>query len=231
MRILITGGSSGIGEALAMRLADGTNNIFITGRSEEKLKAVCERIGENGSSYHYKSGDVSNKDDVQAIVKDAVQKMGGIDVLVANAGTGAFKLVEEISDEEFDSQFDTNVKGVWLFIREVLPHMKEQGSGQITVTSSNLGFETTARGSIYCATKFALQGMVGSIRKELEGTGVKIGTINPGGVDTPWFGDYDESEEKRNRLGVEEVVDAFMLMIKQGVRSNIGHILLQPANS
>lgn len=136
-----------------------------------------------------------------------------------------------MSDEDFDSQFNTNVRGVWLFIREILPSMKQNDKGQIIVTSSNLGFAVSARASIYAATKHAVQAMVGSIRRELQGTQVKIATINPGSVDTPWFSNYDSDKANPRRLNVEEVVDAFILVINQGKRSNIDHILLQPTNN
>ncbi len=231
MNILITGGSSGIGAELAKRLSTKGNMIYITGRSASKLATINSIVEKKGSTCFYDVGEVGNTVDVKRIVADAFTKMEYIDVLILNAGTGSFKLVEEMSDDDFDKQFNTNVRGVFLFLREIIPHMRERKSGQIIVTGSNLGFTGTARGSIYSATKFAIQGMVSSIRQELMGSGVKLGTINPGSVDTEWFSNHDRDIPNPRRLDVGEVVDAFMLMINQGERSNINHILLNPLNS
>jgi NADP-dependent 3-hydroxy acid dehydrogenase YdfG len=107
--------------------------------------------------------------------------------------------------------------------------MRANDAGQIIVTSSNLGFSVTGRGSVYCATKFAVQAIIGCLREELKGTKIKAATVNPGGIDTPWFSDYGKGPIMK-RLDVEEVVDAFMLIINQGDRSNIDHILLNPTN-
>ncbi len=226
-KVLITGGSSGIGEALALRLAGKENSIYLTGRSIERLKSVKKMVQLKGGPCYIKTGDVGNAADMKTITQDAIEKMGAITILVANAGIGAFKPLEEMTDNDFDNQFNTNVRGVFLCVREVLPHLKENNGGQIIVTSSNLGFSVTARGSIYCATKHAVQAMVGCLREELKDTLIKAATINPGSVDTPWFADYSE-KPKANRIGVEDVIDAFMLIIEQGQRSNIDHILIHP---
>jgi 3-oxoacyl-[acyl-carrier protein] reductase len=224
---LITGGSSGIGRALATRLAKEGNSIFITGRDEDKLHSVCESVNKLGATCYYLKGDVSSTQHANQAVTEAIEKMGSVDVLIANAGVGRFKLLEEMTDEDFDLQFNTNVRGVFVFLRPVLRHMKERNSGQIIVTSSNLGFNTGSRCSLYAGTKYAVQAMVGAIRDELKDTEVKAATINPGSVDTPWYDGKEVDREKM--LDVEEVVDAMMLIIQQGERSNIDHILLYPA--
>ncbi|MDH5403723.1 MAG: SDR family oxidoreductase [Candidatus Heimdallarchaeota archaeon] len=229
IKILITGGSSGIGEALAKRLATANNQIYITGRSESKLQKISNEINEQNAECFYMAGDVASAADVHSIFADAISKMGGLDVLIANAGTGRFGLIEEMSEEDFDVQFNTNVKGVFLFIKEAIKLMKEKNAGQIIVTSSNLGLRVRSQCALYCATKFAIQGMVGSIREELEDTKVKVAIINPGAVDTPWFA--NSPKDKATMLDVEEVVDALMLIINQGPRSNIDHIHLVPAKT
>jgi NADP-dependent 3-hydroxy acid dehydrogenase YdfG len=228
-KVLITGASSGIGEAIALRLANPSVLLYITGRSEEKLISVKRKIEESGGICYYQTGDVGFTEDAQRIVQDAVKKMNGLSILIANAGVGSFKPIEEMTDEDFDKQFNTNVRGVFLFIREVIPYFKQENKGQIIVTSSNLGFQVTSRGSIYCATKHAVQAMIGCLREELRGTKIKAATVNPGSVDTPWFSDYSE-KPKEHRINVQEVVDAFMLIINQGKRSNIDNILIHPTN-
>lgn len=180
-----------------------------------------------GVSCFFKTGDIASTELANEIVQDALYEMSTINLLVANAGMGRFKNIEDITDDDFDLSFSTNVRGVFVYLRPIIRHMKQNNHGQVIVTSSSLGFNTTARGSIYCATKYALQGMVGSIRKELVKSQVKIATINPGGIDTPWFVDYGD-DPITHRLDVQEVVDSIMLIINQGERSDIDHILLKP---
>lgn len=229
-KVLITGGSSGVGEFLALRLAQNVNNqIYITGRNIDRLNRVAIEVNKTGARGFFHEADVASSTDANEIVLDAINKMGGLDVLVANSGVGRFKNIEDLTDEDIDIQFQTNVYGVFNYLRPVLKHMKSKDNGQIIVTSSNLGFNVTAKGSVYCATKFAVQAIVGSLREELKGTGIKAATVNPGAIDTPWFPDHGK-EPIMKRLDVEEVVDAFMMIINQGERSNINHILLNPVN-
>jgi len=109
-----------------------------------------------------------------------MEKLGTVDVMFANAGVGHFGNLENMTIEQYDVQFNTNVRGVFLWLRKVLPIMKKQNSGQIIATSSNLGLETSPGASIYSATKHAVQAMVWCLRQELKGTRIKAATINPG---------------------------------------------------
>lgn len=225
---MITGASSGIGRAIALTLANHENTIYLTGRSEEKLKQVKAEVEQKGAKCFVMVGDIQSTVDCNKVVQDAIEKMGSINVLVANAGVGVFKNIEDFTDEDYDSQFNTNVKGVFAVLRPVVRHMKVKQEGQIIVTSSNLGFRTGARCALYAATKHAVQAMVGSIREELKGTGVKAATINPGAVDTPWF---DGKDVDRSRmLDVHEVAKAAITIITQAKSSDIEHILINPTN-
>jgi NADP-dependent 3-hydroxy acid dehydrogenase YdfG len=149
-----------------------------------------------------------------------------VDVLVANAGVGYFGNLEDLTEEDYDRQFDINVKGVFLWLRKVLPGMKARNSGQIIVMSSNMGLKTGARASLYAGTKHAVQAMVWSLRDELRGTNVKAATINPGSVDTPWFDGKDVDRSKM--LSADDIAKATRLIIDQSDTSNIDHIHLLP---
>ena len=229
MKVLITGGSSGIGEYLARRLVNSGHIVYLTGRSEDKLKSIQNEINRKAGECYYYVADVRDFKIAQSVIKDAIEKMGGLDVFVANSGVGKFGNIETMSEEDYDDQFDTNVKGVFNYLGSIVEYMKNKKHGQIIVTSSDLGLKTSGRASIYAASKHAVQAMIGSLRKELVGNGVKAATINPGSVDTPWY--KNSSMDKKKMLDVEEVVDAFMLIINQGPRSDIDHIHLVPANS
>ncbi|MHA1984978.1 MAG: SDR family oxidoreductase, partial [Candidatus Hodarchaeales archaeon] len=177
----------------------------------------------------YAVGDVKNPKDVERIYFDAKEKMGTVDVLVANAGVGYFNNLELQTDEEFDKMFDTNVKGVFNWIRTVLPDMKERNSGQIIVISSTAGLNVYPRGGLYCATKHAVQAIAETLRAELEKTRIKVSTINPGAVDTPWFDKREkfDDEKRKTMLKTQDVANAAKLLVEQADSSNIDKIVLR----
>lgn len=223
--ILITGGSSGIGEAVAYEMAAG-NSIHLTGRDEARLARVAERVKELGGICSYSVGDTRHKGDVLRIYEEAKKSMGSVTSALINAGVGRFGPINELTEEDFDIQFDTNVKAVYLWLHELIPDMLKANAGVIVVTSSNLGFETGARCALYAATKHAVQAMVGAVREEVRGTQIKIGTLNPGSVDTPWFDGKDVNRERM--LAAADVAKAARLLFDQSETSNISHILLKP---
>jgi len=225
LKIIITGASSGIGRAVALELADG-NSLFITSRRTEKLNKVAKEIEIRGGKAWYSAGDIRNILDVEQLSKIALSKLGGVDVLFANAGIGHFGPLEQMTVEQYNSQFDTNVRGVFLWIKHLLPEMKKQKSGQIIVTSSNLGLETSARASIYSASKHAVQAMIWCLRDELKGTGVKAATINPGSVSTPWYN--GKNVDRSSMLTEDDIVKAVRYIVFQSCTSNIDHILIRP---
>ena len=228
-RILITGASSGIGEAISLEMAPDGHTFYLTGRNEERLKTVCKKVKSLGGKVFIGVGDVSDDQSVENQFSEAEAMMGGVDVLVANAGVGHFGNLEDMAISQFDEQFNTNVRGVFLWMRKVLPGMRERNSGLILVTSSNLGLKTSARTSIYSGTKHAVQAMVWCLRDELKGTNVKAATINPGSVSTPWFDGKDVNRD--NMLAASDVAKAAKLIIDQDETSNIDHILLMPGRT
>ncbi len=225
-RIVITGGSSGIGEATAFEMAKSGHCFYLTGRNEERLQKIVTELHSLGCEAHYGVGDVADEKIAEQMFSEIKQKLGGVDVLLANAGVGHFGNLEDLSLDQYDSQFNTNVRGVFLWMKMVLPLMKGQNSGQIIVTSSSLGLKTSARCSLYASTKHAVQAMVWCLREELKGTGVKAATINPGSVDTPWFDGKDVDRSKM--LSLTDIASAVRLIIDQNDTSDIDHILLTP---
>jgi len=225
-KIIITGASSGIGRAIALEMAKDGHEFFLVGRDKVRLNQVKVDVEKLGGSAHIGQGDVGNPDDVDRLFKFVEDNMISVDVLVANAGVGHFGNLEELTVEQYNEQFNTNVRGVFLWLRKVLPFLRKQNSGQIIVMSSNLGLHTSARASIYAATKHAVQAMVWSLREELRGTNIKAATINPGSVSTPWFDGRDVDRSKM--LTAEDIARAARLIIDQSETSNIDHILLLP---
>jgi len=229
LRIVITGGSSGIGEAVALEMAKSGHSFYLTGRNESRLKTVCDTLTSLGCKAYFGVGDVSDEDGVNQMLEEVKSKLGGVDIIFANAGVGYFGNLEDLTVEQFDEQFNTNVRGVFLWLNKTLPLLKAQNSGQIIVTSSNLGLETRGKCSLYAATKHAVQAMVWSLRDELKGSGVKAATINPGSVNTPWFDGKDVDRSKM--LSAEDIAKAVRFIIDQDETSNIDHILLLPGKN
>ena len=229
LKIVITGGSSGIGEAIAFNMAKDGHKLYLIGRNQQKLLKVKEQIEKVGSEVYVGIGDVGDENDGKRLLNDIINELGGVDVLVANAGVGYFGNLEDLTLAQFDEQFNTNVRGVFIWLKQVLPLMKKKNKGQIIVTSSNLGLKTSSRASIYSATKHAVQAMVWCLRKELKGTQVKAATINPGSVDTPWFDGKDVDRTKM--LSSIDIAAAARLIILQKETSNIDHILLLPGKN
>jgi NADP-dependent 3-hydroxy acid dehydrogenase YdfG len=227
LKILITGASSGIGEAIALEMAH-ENAIYLTGRNEKRLKKVQEKVNGLGGTAFIGNGDVSKLEDVKRLHKDTISKLGLIDVLIPNAGVGYIKNLEEISDDEYDQMMNINVKGAFYWIREVLPAMKRRNSGQIIVMSSTAGIYKFSRASIYCASKHAVQAMAESLRRELTNTRIKVATLNPGSVDTPWFDKKPNASEinRSTMLSASDVAKSARLIITQSKTSNIDHISL-----
>lgn len=218
----------------------------MVGRREDALAEVagaCLKAGAGAAAVHTGVCDVSKAADVERVFSDYKAKQAqahlpaSLDVLVCNAGLSRLGFVEDVSEEDFDDVFDTNVKGVWLFLKHALPVMKAQGKGQVIVTSSVMGFRSAARSSLYCASKHALQGMVGSVRAELKmiGSRVKVGTVNPGAIATPWWtdpsrgGKRDKIPDLATMLTPEAVAEAILMMARQPESSDMDHILLEPA--
>ena len=177
----------------------------MTGRREENLQETAAAVVEEGGYSRYGAGDVTVEADVRRLHAEAqtffsegitvnsfgadvwVEGEAGVDVLVTSAGIGRFGTIEELSEADFTASFDVNVKGSWLWAREVLPAMKQQARGQVVFISSVAGVRKFGRCSVYGATKWAVQGLAGSLREECRGTNVKISTLCPGSVATPWW--------------------------------------------
>lgn len=247
--MLITGASSGLGATIARQCATQTQQpfaMYLTGRQTSALQQIqheissslSTRVGSQPTTIHYGIGDVSRAPDVQRLYQDCKDKLGGLDILIANAGIARKGLIEDMTEEEYDLSFNTNVKGVFLWLKTVLPQMKMQKSGQIIVVSSVLGLRALSpRASLYTATKYALEGLVGGLRKDLAGSGVKVALINPGAINTPWWDSYERGgdrtprseDAKKAMLPVEDVGNAVMTIIQQPTMSDIERIVIEPA--
>ncbi len=185
--IVITGASSGIGEASAIQFAKKGANLILVARREEKLLAVKKKISKFNVKTLVCPCDVSQKSQVKQMAKTVLEKFGRIDILVNNAGFAIYGTVSDLSIEEIESQMATNYFGMVYCIKNFLPIMLEQNSGHIVnVASVAASFGLPGIAS-YCASKFAMLGFSEGLKHELQNTGVRVTVVSPIMVRTNFF--------------------------------------------
>jgi NADP-dependent 3-hydroxy acid dehydrogenase YdfG len=225
---IVTGASRGIGKAVAFQLAEQGAKLALAGSSEGVYETEKE-LKEKGFSYVKAfQVDVANEQQMQKMVTEVLEAFGQIDILVNNAGIGFFKGVEETTVEEWERIFAVNVQGVFIGVKAVLPHMKERKSGTIITISSDVGRYTIPNGAAYTATKYAVQGFSGSLAQEVRKYGIRVGTINPGMVDTYFANSIQGVPEKRDWLKAEDVAKAVVYMASAPKHMLIDEIILHP---
>lgn len=187
--ILITGASAGIGAALAQTLADRFPNIklILAARSIDKLERIADRARQSGAEVLVVATDMGDPDQVKALAKTAIDKYGRVDVLVNNAGYGQMGPVELIPIESVQRQFQVNVIGAIGLIQAMIPVMRDQGGGKIINVSSLGGRIAFPFGGLYSASKFALESLSDSLRRELAPFNIRVSVIEPGPVSTEFF--------------------------------------------
>ena len=177
--VLITGGTRGIGRAIAERFKEVGALVYITGTNEERVKAVADELGVNGVKM-----DVTDREEVKRVVSEIVEREGRIDVLVNNAGITRDALFIRMKDEDWDAVVNTNLNGVYNVTRAVIPHMVKKRRGAVINISSVVGFTGNVGQANYSATKSALIGFTKSLAKELGGRGIRVNTVAPGYITT-----------------------------------------------
>lgn len=183
LRVFITGGSSGIGAALARRFSDLKAKVVVASRSRERLEAVCEGIRAAGGWAQAVVCDVRVSSSVEQAVAFACERLGGLDVVVANAGFGVVGNVEDLTLEDFERQFATNVYGVIRTVKAALPALKES-RGILAIMGSVSGYLATPGASPYAMSKFAVRALAESLRGELHPYGISVVLISPGFVES-----------------------------------------------
>ena len=184
---VITGGSSGIGLALAAHLLRNGASVALCGRSRERLEAAYHSLEPFSERLLTLQANVAEREQIRALVTRTLERFGRVDVLVNSAGAGSLGPVTEASDADIQTLLDTNVKGALIACQEVWPQMTVQKSGHIVNLCGILGVKTIAHAALYCATKHALVGMGGALALEGRRLGIRVTNICCSGVDTPFW--------------------------------------------
>lgn len=181
--ILVTGASSGIGEACARLLAEKGAHLLLGARRTERLERLVGEIREAGGSAEYRRLDVTSREDVQAFVDFALARFGRVDVLINNAGVMPLSPLDALKVDEWDRMIDVNIRGVLHGIAAALPLMQAQRSGQLVNVASVGAYSVVPTGAVYCATKYAVRAISEGLRLEVGGD-IRVTLISPGVVES-----------------------------------------------
>ena len=182
--IVITGASSGMGEAAAKHLSALGATVVLGARRADRIEKLAKEIVDDGGKALAFAVDVTQRDQVKKLVDATVEQFGRVDVLLNNAGIMPLSLVESLHVDEWDKMIDVNLKGVLNGIAAVLPYMKEQKSGQIINTSSVAGHKVFRGSAVYSATKFAVRALTEGLRMEVKPYNIRTTIVCPGAVKT-----------------------------------------------
>lgn len=225
-KILITGGSSGLGKAMAAVLTEAGARVLITGLDTHKMDRVAQELGCQGLSF-----DVANYNDIEKNVETAIEKLGGIDVLINNAGIGEFAPLGKITLEQLERVFSVNVFGLTLLTQAILPHFEQQGSGHIINIASTAALKGFAQGSIYSASKFALRSLTQCWQAELRPKNIRVLQINPSEVPTAFNQkDREERAQQAHKLTPTEIAHSVRSVLEMDDRGMIPELSVWATN-
>ena len=223
---LVTGGSRGIGHAIALRLAGLGGSVAICSRNADTLAAAAAELRKSGVSVFSQIADVSRCADVASVVEKTEAALGPISILVNNAGIGLFGPAHEKTEADWDRVLATNLKSVFLVSRAVIPSMIRRGSGDIINISSLAGRNAFAGGGIYCAAKWGLQGLSACMAEDLRDHGIRVSVICPGSVATDFSS--RPAKDPSRALVPDDVAHAVEMLVTQRAGSFVSEIQLRP---
>jgi len=223
---LVTGASRGIGFAIAQRLGHMGARVSICGRDGAKLDPSAAVLRDAGIEILSVVADVTREDQILPFVQRTQKELGAIDILVNNAGIGLFGPFHEFGEADWDRVMDTNLKSVFLVSRAVVPEMIRRQTGHIVNISSLAGKNTFANGAIYCASKWGLMGLSGSMAEDLRGYGIRVSAICPGSVATEFAGQSRKNPAKA--LQPDDIAHAVAALVTQSDGSFISEVHIRP---
>lgn len=221
---VVTGAGSGIGEAIATLLHEEGAKVVLAGRNKEKLQNVANQLSQD--NVKVVPTDVTNKEEVDELIKIAQETFGRLDIVINSAGQMLSSKITDYQVDEWDSMIDVNIKGTLYTAQAALPTMLEQSSGHLINIASISGFEVTKISTIYSATKAAVHTITQGLEKELAKTGVKVTSISPGMVDTAITAAYNPSDRKK--LDPQDIAEAVLYALTQPSHVNVNEITVRP---
>ena len=222
---LVTGGTKGIGRAIAERLLEAGGCVAICARTEAEVRAVATELGARAFGI---ACDVADADACAHMVDQAVAHFGRLDILVNNAGLGVFKPLAKISVEEWQLQIDVNLGGVFYCSKAALPHLVASGDGFIVNIASLASRHPFHGGTGYNASKYGLLGLSEAMMLDVRHDGVRVSVVMPGSVDT-YFDGREQVPERTWRLHVDDCAAAVMQILSYPPEAHVSRIELRPS--
>lgn len=221
--ILVTGASSGIGEAIVRLLSSRGHRLVIGARRTDRLGALADALRAQGGLVDYRSLDVTRREDVQAFADFALQAHGRIDVIVNNAGIMPLSPMASLKLDEWDAMIDVNIRGVLHGVAAVLPTMQRQQSGQIINISSIGGLSVMPTAAVYCATKYAVRAISDGLRQEHDK--LRVTCVYPGVVESELAGTITDPTAARAMESFRQIA-----LKPEAIATAIAHVIDQPAD-
>ena len=233
---VITGASSGIGEATAEALAAEGASVVVAARREDRLSDLVERINGNGSKALSVECDVTDEEQAHALIRQAKDELGRVDILVNNAGVMQLSKIEKGLSDEWRRMVEVNVLGLLYVTDAAVQVMKEQGSGHLVNISSVAGRKSGPFRGAYSGTKFAVNAISEALRVELLDDNVRVTVVEPGAVETELAGHITDEEAREGMSGVlsgeilqpEDIAGAIAYCVTQPERVSVNEILIRP---
>lgn len=235
--VIITGASSGIGEATAKLLAKNGAKVVLGARRTERLEAIAKEIQAEGGTVEYQSLDVTQRSQMEEIVQFTQSKFERVDVLINNAGVMPLSALDQLKVEEWDRMIDVNIKGVLYGIAAVLPVMKAQKAGQIINLSSIGGHAVSPTAAVYCATKFAVGAISEGLRQEVGGD-IRVTVISPGTTESELADSISDEAAKKGMqefrkiaIPAEAIAKSILFAISQPDDVDVSEMIVRPTAS
>ncbi len=223
---LITGGTKGIGYGIAESMLKEGMNVVITGRTQESIDEAVELLQKTGNASGIKA-DVRHEAAMQSVADFAVEKYGGLDVLIANAGVGHFASIEDLTMEQWQETIDVNLTGVFTSVKASLPALKSS-KGYVITIGSLAGTNFFAGGAAYNASKFGIAGFTQAMMLDVRHHGINVSTIMPGSVSTHFNG-HTPSDSDAWKIQPEDIGDMVISLLKLDPRTLPSKIEVRPS--
>ena len=217
-RIVVTGASSGIGEALARQLVQHKSRLLLTARREDRLENLAKSINSQGGEAHTVAGDITDEKTRDSLLQSAREHLGGIDILINNAGVGAIGDFRDASTERLRQIMEVNFFAPIELVRSAIPTLEQGDQPTIVNIGSVLGHRGVPGKSEYCASKFALHGFSDALRSELIDSGIHVLLVSPSTTQSEFFDQVLEGKEqvRRGAMSADAVARAIVLGIRRG---------------
>lgn len=228
---VVTGGSRGIGRAVAESLLRGGADVVISGRSAGALAEAAAELAEAGGAGRIETvaADVRRPADAERLIAAAVDRFGGLDVLINNAGVGRFEAVAEQSVDDWAQVVETNLSGVFYCCRAAIPVLRRRGGGWIVNVSSLAGTYPFANGAAYCASKAGLDAFSAALMQEVRFDGIRVSAVAPGSVGTAFAGGDDRHAAAPWKLTAGDVAQVVVDLLRHESRSLPSRVEIRPS--